>query len=62
MDSVVVRNRTQCISIDISHPYSNKDLIQKGMVKKIGAKKYETNFLCPPILNYCIVIVSVRYE
>jgi hypothetical protein len=34
------------------------------MAKKFGAKKYKTkefSFLCLPILNYCIVVVGVRY-
>jgi hypothetical protein len=37
----------------------------KSSVKKITLKKYETkefSFLCLSILNYCIVIVSVRYS
>jgi hypothetical protein len=35
------------------------------MIKKFGAKEYKTkefSFLCLPILNYCIVLVSVRYD
>jgi hypothetical protein len=48
--------------MNIWHLYSNKEVIQKCMVKKIGAKKLKTkefSFLCLPNLNYCIVIVSV---
>jgi hypothetical protein len=49
---------------DISHLYSNRGVIKTSKVKKVTPKKYakkESSFLCLPILNYCIVIVNVRY-
>jgi hypothetical protein len=49
----------------ISHLYSNMEVIKISSIKKITPKKYDTkelSFLCLPILNYCIVIVSVRYS
>jgi hypothetical protein len=53
------------LATNTSHLYSYRDVIQKSKPKEMTPKKYETtefSLLCLPILNYCIVIVSVRHS
>jgi hypothetical protein len=57
-------DNTEVLYVYISYLYLNRNVIEISKVKKIIPKKYEKkefSFLCLPILNYCIVIVSLRY-
>jgi hypothetical protein len=47
--------------LEISHFYLNRDVIQKGEVKKITPKsmRQKSSDYCLPILNYCLVIHKI---